>query len=187
MSATRVVLLGTGGVGKSAIAIQFVKGEFVSDYDPTIEENHRRTFDVDGSAVTLDISDTAGMQDLSSLRNSAIKAGDGFIFVYSITERNTFERLTEVHEDVVLLRNKKEMPCIVCGNKCDLADRREVPCDEGRAWAERIGAKFFETSAKEVVNITEAFSELVREVRRMAFPPKEQVKAPERRRVCILL
>ena len=186
MSTTRVVLLGTGGVGKSAIAIQFVKGEFVADYDPTIEENHRRTFDVDGRQVTLDICDTAGMADLSSLRDSAIKAGDGFIFVYSIAERATFERLTEVHEDVILLRNETTVPCVVCGNKCDLADRREVPSDEGRAWAEQAGAKFFETSAKEVVNITEAFCEVVREIRRRTAAQEPPKPAPEKKR-CLLL
>jgi small GTP-binding protein len=56
----KIAVLGDGGVGKSAITIQFTSGIFATDYDPTIEDAYRIDVEVDGEVVGLDIIDTAG-------------------------------------------------------------------------------------------------------------------------------
>lgn len=56
----KIVVLGSGGVGKSALTIQFIQGNFVEKYDPTIEDSYRKQVQIDGRLVMLDILDTAG-------------------------------------------------------------------------------------------------------------------------------
>ena len=71
------------GVGKSALSIRFVQGDFVQRYDPTIEANYRKQVTVDQDAVMLDILDTAGQEEYSVLREQYMRMGDGFLLVCS--------------------------------------------------------------------------------------------------------
>lgn len=56
----KIVVLGSGGVGKSALTVQFVQEIFVEKYDPTIEDSYRKQVEVDGQQCMLEILDTAG-------------------------------------------------------------------------------------------------------------------------------
>ena len=56
----KIVVLGSGGVGKSALTVQFVQGIFVEKYDPTIEDSYRKQVEVDSQQCMLEILDTAG-------------------------------------------------------------------------------------------------------------------------------
>ena len=58
----KIVVLGSGGVGKSALTVQFVQGIFVEKYDPTIEDSYRKQVVIDGETCLLDILDTAGQE-----------------------------------------------------------------------------------------------------------------------------
>ncbi|CAD1475463.1 unnamed protein product [Heterotrigona itama] len=58
----KIVVLGSGGVGKSALTVQFVQGIFVEKYDPTIEDSYRKQVEVDGQQCMLEILDTAGTE-----------------------------------------------------------------------------------------------------------------------------
>ena len=60
----KIVVLGSGGVGKSALTVQFVQGIFIEKYDPTIEECYRKTMEINGQECVLEIIDTAGTVDL---------------------------------------------------------------------------------------------------------------------------
>ena len=75
------------GVGKSALSIRFVQGDFVQRYDPTIEANYRKQVTVDQDAVMLDILDTAGQEEYSVLREQYMRMGDGFLLVCQIPSR----------------------------------------------------------------------------------------------------
>eukprot|EP00121_Abeoforma_whisleri_P003625 Awhi_evm1s3259 len=59
----KLVIVGGGGVGKSALTIQFIQCQFVDEYDPTIEDSYRKQSVVDGEAAHLDILDTAGQEE----------------------------------------------------------------------------------------------------------------------------
>jgi hypothetical protein len=88
----------------------------------------------------------------------------GFILVYSITSRSSFERVERYYQDMV--RTKRGAPkFILVGNKVDKLNQREVTSDEGFALARQYGCRFFETSAKTRVNVEEAFTCLVRTLR----------------------
>jgi len=56
----KIVVLGSGGVGKSALTVQFIEGVFVDKYDPTIEDSYRHEVEIDGQLCKLEVLDTAG-------------------------------------------------------------------------------------------------------------------------------
>ena len=183
----RIVVLGTGGVGKSALSIQFVKGEFANEYEPTIEENHKKTFLVDDYPIQIEILDTAGMENINHLRQTSLRAGQGFIIVFALNERETFDKISEIHEDLLTTKGATSVPLVICGNKCDL-DGKEVTTEEAQKFAQSIGAKYLETSAKNKINVDEAFSEIIREIWKSGVekPPEVKKDAPKRKK-CNLL
>ncbi|KAK7713035.1 Ras-related protein rsr1 [Botryosphaeria dothidea] len=63
-----IVVLGSGGVGKSCLTAQFVQNVWIESYDPTIEDSYRKAIDVDGRSVVLEILDTAGTEQFTAMR-----------------------------------------------------------------------------------------------------------------------
>eukprot|EP01130_Rhizamoeba_saxonica_P014742 TRINITY_DN6472_c1_g1_i2.p1 TRINITY_DN6472_c1_g1~~TRINITY_DN6472_c1_g1_i2.p1 ORF type:complete len:210 (+),score=37.74 TRINITY_DN6472_c1_g1_i2:51-632(+) len=162
-SLLKIVIIGDGGVGKSAITIQLTQNHFVAEYDPTIENSYRKQIDVDGVAYLLDILDTAGQEELSSLRDGNIRAGRGFIIVYSVQTKSSFVEVDKLINQILRIKDVDQYPMVLCANKCDLPDTlREVSPEDGRQKAASYSCPYFETSAKERINIEEAFEESVR-------------------------
>lgn len=166
MGEVKLVLVGVGGVGKSALTISYVSNTWVPEYDPTIEDSHRKQVSVDDSVVMLDILDTAGQEEYSSMQDQWFRTGSGFYVVYSIISKKSFLELNELRNKILRIKNKKTVPIVLIGNKQDLESEREVTTDEGQKLAQEWGCPFMESSAKNHYNVEESFSELVREVRR---------------------
>jgi len=181
-----LVVMGAGGVGKSACTVQFAHGKFLSRYDPTIEDSYRKELEVDGVACTLDIMDTAGQEEYTALVDQFMKNGNGFVLVYSITSPTTYKQITDLHVRIQRVHGE-EMPMVVMANKCDLEDQREVPREKGEEWAKQRNCPFFEVSAKNNHNITESFVALVKEVNawRNKHPDKAG-KGQEKKKKCTL-
>ena len=57
MTEYKLVVVGAGGVGKSALTIQLIQNHFVDEYDPTIEDSYRKQVVIDGETCLLDILD----------------------------------------------------------------------------------------------------------------------------------
>eukprot|EP00034_Subulatomonas_tetraspora_P001159 GABW01001448.1.p1 GENE.GABW01001448.1~~GABW01001448.1.p1 ORF type:complete len:126 (+),score=14.46 GABW01001448.1:68-445(+) len=104
MSEYKIVVVGAGGVGKSALTVRFIQGNFVEKYDPTIEDSYRKQVEIDGTPCMLDILDTAGQEEYSALRDQYMKTGQGFVLVYSITSPTSYEALQELRDKLSALR-----------------------------------------------------------------------------------
>ena len=121
----------------------------------------------------------------SAMREQYMRTGEGFLLVYSITSRNSFEEISTFHQQILRVKDQDSFPVIVVANKCDLEYERQVGMNgasphplgfrgsriastptEGRDLAKHFGCKFIETSAKQRINVDEAFSNLVREIRK---------------------
>lgn len=100
------------------------------------------------------------------MREQYMRTGEGFLLVYSITSRSSFEEIATFHQQVLRVKDLDYFPMVMVANKCDLEQDRQVSTSEGYAMAKKIGCPFVETSAKQRVNVDEAFNDLVREIRR---------------------
>jgi small GTP-binding protein len=166
MKEYKVVVLGSGGVGKSALTVQFVSGHFVEKYDPTIEDFYRKEIDVDGSPAVLEILDTAGTEQFASMRDLYIKNGQGFLLVYSIINAQTFIDVQPLRDQIARVKGGFNSPIVLVGNKCDMASERNVTIRDGESLVHEWGTPFFETSAKTRYNVQEMFQEIVRQINR---------------------
>ncbi|CAG7919125.1 unnamed protein product [Penicillium olsonii] len=162
----KLVVVGGGGVGKSCLTIQLIQSHFVDEYDPTIEDSYRKQCVIDDEVALLDVLDTAGQEEYSAMREQYMRTGEGFLLIYSITSRQSFEEIMTFQQQILRVKDKDYFPIIVVANKCDLEKDRVVSEQEGEALARQFNCKFIETSAKSRINVENAFYDLVREIRR---------------------
>lgn len=160
----KVVVLGSGGVGKSALTVQFVSGCFIEKYDPTIEDFYRKEIAVDNSPCVLEILDTAGTEQFASMRDLYIKNGHGFIVMYSLTNHQTFQDISSMKNVISRVKGSQPAPILLVANKFDLEYQREVSTAEGNALAQLWECPFIEASAKNRINVNEVFATIVREM-----------------------
>lgn len=184
----KIVLFGSGSVGKSAFIFQYMENVFVESYDPTLEDSYRKETQIDGKSVILDIMDTAGQEELVSLRDQYIRTSDGFIVVYSIDNKQTFGVVSDFVNRILRTRNADPspgIPIIIVGNKCDLEDRREISKTEGEEIANKFGIPFYEASAKTRYNIEEIFIAISRLISKWHWNDvvDSQAKKPKENRV----
>merc|ERR1712054_192821 len=154
MTEYKLVIVGGGGVGKSALTIQLIQNHFVDEYDPTIEDSYRKQVTIDNETSVLDILDTAGQEEYTAMRDQYMRKGHGFLFVYAITDRSSFDQLSLLRDQLLRVKDADHVPYVVVGNKSDLESERQITKTEGQE------------SAKSAINVEEAFGALVREMRK---------------------
>jgi len=182
----KIVVLGLGGVGKSALTVRFVQGVFIEQYDPTIEDSYRKQLEVDGQQCMLEILDTAGTEQFTAMRDLYMKNGQGFILVYSIIAQSTFADLEDLKLQITRVKDREDVPMVLVGNKCDLESQRVIPTASGEALARKFGdCAFVEASAKERINVDQVFYDLIRQINRKGVSGEKPKK--EKRSQCVLL
>ena len=162
---------------------------FVETYDPTIEDSYRKQVKVDDQLCILEVLDTAGQEEYTALRDQWIRDGEGFILVYSITSRSSYDRIRKFYNQVQRVKESHNpasptghnylqaqmqstpvyagpVPVMLVGNKSDKHHEREVSSSEGQALAKELGCDFVEASAKNCVNVEKAFFDVVRSLRK---------------------
>jgi len=126
-----------------------------------------------------------------AMRAQYMRTGEGFILVYSVTSRQSFEEAFALYRQILRFKDRDYFPIIVVGNKCDLESDRQVSSQEGRDLARTWGCGFIETSAKSRINVDQAFHDLVREVRRYTSPTQvhdsRDVKDARKWRPCVVI
>lgn len=170
----KIVVVGGGGVGKSALTIQFIQSYFVSDYDPTIEDSYTKICSVDGRPVRLDILDTAGQEEFSAMREQYLRSGEGFLLVFAITDRGSFNEIQKLHTQILRVKDRDDFPMVLVGNKADLDSHRQVSQEEAESFSRENRILYMESSAKLRQNVDEAFHQVTRAIRKfqeMESPP----------------
>ncbi|XP_041099164.1 GTP-binding protein Rheb isoform X1 [Polyodon spathula] len=190
----KIAILGYRSVGKSSLTIQFVEGQFVDSYDPTIENTSvthdgtaclvyafTKMITVNGQEYHLQLVDTAGQDEYSIFPQTYSIDINGYILVYSVTSNKSFEVVKVIHEKLLDMVGKVQVPIMLVGNKKDLHMERVITCEEGKALAESWSAAFMESSAKENQTAVEVFKRIILEAERF------EGGAPQGRSSCSLM
>ncbi|CAK4034869.1 RAS small monomeric GTPase [Lecanosticta acicola] len=180
-----IAVLGSGGVGKSCLTMQFVQGVFVERYDPTIEDSYRKHLDVDGRHVVLEIMDTAGTEQFTAMRDMYMRLGQGFLLVFSITSASSLRELIELRDQIVRTKGDQTFPMVLVGNKSDLEEERAVSRAKAFQLSQSWGnIPYYETSARRATNINEVFTDVCRQIIRkeLAKARPEEVERRKKKR-----
>ena len=161
----KVILLGAGGVGKSALTFQFMYQEFLEDYEPTKCDCFRKQVILDGENAQIEILDTPGQEDYEGIRDNYIRSGEGFLCIFSITDSFSLEKCEDFREHIIRVKNDENTPVILVGNKCDLSVKREVSEDQALTIAKKWKTSYVETSAKTNQNVDKVFFEVLKIIR----------------------
>ncbi|XP_041799044.1 RAB11a, member RAS oncogene family, like [Chelmon rostratus] len=153
----KVVLIGDSGVGKSNLLSRFTRNEFNLESKSTIGvEFATRSIQVEGKTVKAQIWDTAGQERYRAITSAYYRGAVGALLVYDIAKHLTYENaerwLKELQDHA-----DSNIVIMLVGNKSDLRHLRAVPTDEAKAFAEKHGLSFLETSALDSNNVELAF------------------------------
>ena len=161
--------LGDSGVGKTNLSTVYVDNKFSQEFISTIGFNclikniKIKINDIEKN-IKVKIWDTAGQEKFKSISVQYIKNCLGILLVYSITQQESLKNIENWMKEVNEKKNVENIPLILIGNKCDLENERTVSKEEGEKLANKYHMKFFECSAKNGINVNEAFQYLIDEI-----------------------
>ena len=158
----RVVLLGDEQVGKTQILNKKNKKKFCDEYISTIGcEIGKYKFTTEEKENSLEfeltIFDAPGQEIYRSVINSYLKNAHAVVFVYDITNEESFENIHKVWRFLLQDITQKDALCFLVGNKADMESERNVRTEEAEKYAEENNMQFFEVSAKTGDKIEELF------------------------------
>ncbi len=157
----KILVLGDSSVGKTTLLLKYVDGYFPTLYVATIGvEFKTKKINVDGIDITLQIWDTAGQERFRSVTKSFLKGADGIIYVYDVTNKESFDNLkTWINTAEESITDFKK---IIIGNKIDIEDKKKVSTEMLEKFCEKQNLKGLETSAKNGTNVNEMFELLTK-------------------------
>lgn len=161
----KIPFLGKSGVGKSSIALRYCHNYFSDQMEVTIGASFlTKNFASENlrSPVKIELWDTAGQERYRALVPMYYRNADIVVLVYDITVEQTFKALEDWISEIK--RNLPGIPIIICGNKSDLYEYREVSSETGERYAENNGCLYIETSSKTPDNIDKLFELAVEHV-----------------------
>ena len=154
----KVVLLGDSGVGKACIISRYISGAFDQNSPTTNGASYAsKIVEIANKSVSLDIWDTAGQEKYKSLTKFFYKDAKVAILVYDITQKESFTNMKQYWYEQLKEFGSKDIIIGVAGNKCDMYEKEDVSENEGKEFAEQIGAFFEMTSAKNNTGINDLF------------------------------
>ncbi|XP_045701668.1 ras-related protein Rab-17 isoform X1 [Phyllostomus hastatus] len=173
----KLVLLGSGSVGKSSLAMRYVKDDFRSILPTVGCAFFTKVVELGAASAKLEIWDTAGQEKYHSVCHLYFRGANAALLVYDITSKESFLKAQQWLADLEKEFSPGEVVVMLVGNKTDLGEEREVALEEGKEFAESQRLLFMETSARANHQVTEAFSAVARELLRRA-EEREQQQTP---------
>uniref|UniRef100_A0A7S3L3I0 Uncharacterized protein n=1 Tax=Amphora coffeiformis TaxID=265554 RepID=A0A7S3L3I0_9STRA len=161
----KVAILGNRSVGKSSLANSFVTGTFSETYVPTIETTHSKTIRFRKVHFATDIVDTAGMDEYSRLSRNASLGVQGYVLVFSIVNRHSFEQIIQVNKILIsTLGDSPDVPRVLVGTHRDLNESRQVKYNDAQRLADSWGVPYLECSSRTGENVADVFHTLLKEI-----------------------
>ncbi|KAI1027745.1 hypothetical protein LB504_011673 [Fusarium proliferatum] len=150
------------------ILFKFTKPFYGDKFDYCEKDTYCRSCVVDNEVALIDVIDTVGQEEYSysSRINQHGKKVAGFMLVYSVTSRQSFEEITTYYHEILREKDTDHFPMVIVGNQCCQESQREVTIQEGGSLARELGCTFVEVDAKSRDEVDAVFFDLVWEVRR---------------------
>jgi Ras-related protein Rab-8A len=169
----KLLLIGDSGVGKSCLLLRFSDDSFTPSFITTIGIDFKiRTIDLEGKKIKLQIWDTAGQERFRTITTAYYRGAMGILLVYDVTDEKSFANMGNWIRNIEQ-HASENVNKILIGNKCDLVDKRVVDSVKGKALADEYRIKFLETSAKNSINVDEAFISLARDIKKRLIDTQE--------------
>jgi len=173
----KLLIIGDSGVGKSSLLVRFADNHFSGNYITTIGVDFKiRTIELHGEKVKLQIWDTAGQERFRTITSTYYRGTHGVIVVYDVTSGESFANVKRwLHE---IDTNCEVVNRLLVGNKNDDPERKVVLTEDARRFADQMGIRLFETSAKDNINVEEMFRAVTELVLKSKKEQKERLDDP---------
>ena len=173
----RICVLGKTMVGKTCLINRYLNGKYQVEHDRTIEEQYSKYLKIKDEDCMLEITDTGGLEEYLSSLDIWINNSDGFLLVYSINDKDSFDGIKMRYENILKYKKSKKFCALVVGNKTDLENGEEkeeriVYKEEVDKFCEENQLKCIEVSAKNNDNINKIFQQLGENVFDMKYSRK---------------
>jgi small GTP-binding protein len=156
----KILVLGDGSVGKTALMTRFTDGVFKEDYKMTIGVQFQiKKININNNMISLQIWDFAGQERFKFMLNAYAKGAKGALILFDLTRYGTFKPGIEKWMDLIK-SSVGDIPFLIIGNKADLSDLREVNSTEATQFARENNSWYFETSAKTGEQVQDSFFKL---------------------------
>lgn len=157
----KILIIGNSSVGKTSFLFRYADDSFTSAFVSTVGIDFKvKTVFRNGKRVKLQIWDTAGQERYRTITTAYYRGSLGFILMYDVTNEESFN---SVQDWVTQIQQYSwdHAQVILVGNKCDMEDERVVSTDRGKQLAGQLKLNFFESSAKDNINVKSVFETLV--------------------------
>eukprot|EP00123_Amoebidium_parasiticum_P013153 comp21801_c0_seq3/m.31013 comp21801_c0_seq3/g.31013 ORF comp21801_c0_seq3/g.31013 comp21801_c0_seq3/m.31013 type:complete len:211 (-) comp21801_c0_seq3:552-1184(-) len=175
----KLLLIGDSGVGKTCVLFRFSDDSYNATFISTIGIDFKiRTIELDGKKIKLQIWDTAGQERFRTITTAYYRGAMGIMLVYDVTCEKSFENIRQWIRNIET-HASEDVEKMVLGNKCDMDDKRMVAKERGEALAQEYNVTFLETSAKNNINVEQAFTQMAAAIKKKmdskaAAPSKPQ-------------
>ncbi|XP_053264154.1 ras-related protein Rab-3C isoform X1 [Podarcis raffonei] len=157
----KLLIIGNSSVGKTSFLFRYADDSFTSAFVSTVGIDFKvKTVFKNEKRIKLQIWDTAGQERYRTITTAYYRGAMGFILMYDITNEESFNAVQDWSTQIKTY-SWDNAQVILVGNKCDMEEERVISTDRGKHLAEQLGFEFFETSAKDNVNVKQTFERLV--------------------------
>ena len=169
----RLSIIGDSKTGKTSIINRYLGQEFSIDMMSNIGIDKQEVIRKmkDGNEMKIIIWDTAGQERFHSISSGTIKNSQGIIVCFALNDRSSFDNVLTWLQDVREISSK--IPIVLFGNKCDLIEERKITNEEAKEFADNNEIIYFETSAKDNINIKEGFEKISEDAYSKALAEEE--------------
>ena len=151
--------MGDAATGKSCLVKRFCEERFVPKYISTIGIDYGvKPTKINNRDVRVNFWDMSGSEAFFEVRNEFYKDSSGAILVYDVSNKNSFDNLSNWVDEARKFGADPNMPILLCANKCD--KRRVIPESEGVNFAAANGMHHWDTSASSGANVLDVFETL---------------------------
>lgn len=157
----KIIVIGNGKVGKSTLALKFVKNIFTTEYKQTLGVdflNIKKYIKKIDQTIDFYIWDTAGQDHFNAITRRYYRGADACLIVFAINDKDSFIQVKSWHKK---MKNEcGDIPTALVMSKIDLKEEQKISDEESEKLAKELGIKLFKVSSKEGIMVEECFEYL---------------------------